>query len=554
MSIPFPVINLKKLKSQLDWKLLIFLVLFLDVKLVVKIAAIVLIYILQTDFHFGFRLKDSRLPLFYPLVMALAVIGALINASLSAQNYWLVFLTGLGFWLLCLLAIHQVKLAVERNETDTIHRTLLVFFILNAIISLLNIALIIFKIGALNPYTYQGEYQKYFLNTGDYIKGLTFDTSTTNAVICAFGLIYFLVRKQGLMVLVCMATLLLTVSNTLNILLMVILLLLFIFRSTREQKSLIAACIFLLVLFMAKISPQNNTYVVATINNILHRPNKKIVPLYAPVPIEQRPDSSLTWEEKRVKKAQLYIDSVNKLHQVVKVIPQVQQQKIQLTKTINGRIVTPKDSIYTATYQSLVSTPADELPLVTFIDQHKAELPISGQPFHWSGTPGKLIAARQTADLFKAHPAKLIAGDGMGNFSSKLAFKATSLAIAGNYPAKKVYIDHDFMANHLDLYLNYFSKRAGFHSLTNSPFSVYDQIIAEYGIVGLLIFGIYYLWFFAKKAKVLTYGLPILLLLLPVLAIDYWFEQLSIIILFELLLLLDIKESTAKTQLQYEHR
>jgi hypothetical protein len=25
-------------------------------------------------------------------------------------------LTGIGFWILCILAIHQVKLAVEQNE------------------------------------------------------------------------------------------------------------------------------------------------------------------------------------------------------------------------------------------------------------------------------------------------------------------------------------------------------------------------------------------------------------------------------------------------------
>lgn len=550
MSITLPSINLKKLKSLLDWKLLLFLVLFLDVKLAVKIVAIVLIYLLQADFRFGFRLKDSRLPLFYPLIIALAITGAFINADLTVHNYWPALLTGLAFWLLCLLAIHQIKLAVERNDSDVIHRTLLVFFAVNAAVSLLNIVAIILKTGEINPYTYQGEYQKYFINTGDYIKGLTFDTSTTNAVISAFGVIYFLVRKNGLMMLVCMATLLLTVSNTLNILLLAIFALLFIFRSTREQKSLISVCVFLLVLFMAKVSPQNNDYVVKTVNNILHRKNKPVVPQYAPIPIQLRPDSTLNPEEKREKMAAIYIDSLNHAQQAVTATKEVQLP----LATSNGRIFTPKANIYSAPYQSLVTTPADELPLVNFIDQHKQELPISGQPFHWSGTPGKLIAARQTADFFKAHPFKSIAGDGIGNFSSKLAFKTTGLNITGGYPAKRTYIDHDFLQNHLDLYLNYFSKRAGYHSLTNSPFSVYDQIIAEYGIIGLLIFAVYYLWFFAKNARELTYGLPILLLLLPVLAIDYWFEQLSIIILFELLLLLDIKESTAKTQLQYERR
>eukprot|EP01039_Chlorochromonas_danica_P015397 gene15397-18091_t len=40
---------------------------------------------------------------------------------------------------------------------------------------------------AINPFRYQGQYQKYFLGTGDYIKGVTFDISTTNAVINAFA-------------------------------------------------------------------------------------------------------------------------------------------------------------------------------------------------------------------------------------------------------------------------------------------------------------------------------------------------------------------------------
>ncbi|MEN0055567.1 MAG: hypothetical protein AAGC65_17955, partial [Mucilaginibacter sp.] len=101
----------------------------------------------------------------------------------------------------------------------------------------------------------------------------------------------------------------------------------------------------------------------------------------------------------------------------------------------------------------------------------------------------------------------------------------------------------NFLVNHLDLYLNYFSKSSGSHSLTNSPFSVYDQILAEYGLIGLLVFSIYYLGFFAKHYQKLTYGIPILFLMMAVLFTDYWFEQLSVMVFFELLLLLNIKET-----------
>jgi hypothetical protein len=151
------------------------------------------------------------------------------------------------------------------------------------------------------------------------------------------------------------------------------------------------------------------------------------------------------------------------------------------------------------------------------------------------------------------HPLKIFAGDGMGNFSSKLAFKASGLGIIGGYPVKYAYVSPDFLVNHLDLYLDFFSRRSGFHSLTNSPFSVYDQMLAEYGIAGLALFGIFYLGFFAKNFNTLTYGLPILVLTAAILFIDYWFEQLSVLVFFELLLLLDMKESSAKLSADYAY-
>jgi hypothetical protein len=157
------------------------------------------------------------------------------------------------------------------------------------------------------------------------------------------------------------------------------------------------------------------------------------------------------------------------------------------------------------------------------------------------------ISLLQTARFMVQNPLKILTGDGMGNFSSKLAFRATGLGIAGGYPLKYKYISNNFMLNHLDLYLNFFSKQTGLHSLTNSPFSVYDQLLSEYGLLALLAFAVYYLWFFARYYQKLTYGVPLLLLLLAVLLVDYWFEQLSVLIFFELMLFLNIKETTQQS-------
>jgi len=555
MSIAVTGVNIKKLKESLDWKLLLFLILFLDVKIAVKIAAIIVLYLLRVDFNFGFKVKGSRLPLFYPLIIVFAFVGLIVNKSYAAHSYMPTFLYGIFFWMLCLLAMHQVKLSVEQNQTGIIHRTLLIFFIINVICSLFNLAYIVWESGSINPYTYQGEHQKYFLNSGDYIKGLTFDTSTTNAVINAFGVIYFLVRKNAAMALACMAVMLLTASNFTNVILVIILAGLFVFKSSRDQKSLVVICLAFIIVFMVKISPQNNDYVSETVNNIFHRANLPVTqPALANLPITLRPDSLLNPEEKREKTAQLFIDSVNRAQSIKEIKPAKPViVAANIVKTGNGRIIVPKPDINLEPYQSLTSTPSEQLPLVSFIQQHKNELPVSGKPFKWSGTPGKLISTEQTFAFFKAHPVKLIAGDGMGNFSSKLAFKVSSLNIEGGYPSKYAYISHDFLVNHLDLYLNYFSERAGYHSLLNSPFSVYDQLFAEYGLIGLLVFAVYYLGFFAKNIKTLTYGLPILILTAALLNIDYWFEQLSVLVLFELLLLLDIKETSANNIPNYKH-
>ena len=65
----------RKLRMLADWRLLLFLVLFLNVKMAIKVPAIALIYLLQFNFKFGFSLKNSRLPLFYLLAIGIALLN-----------------------------------------------------------------------------------------------------------------------------------------------------------------------------------------------------------------------------------------------------------------------------------------------------------------------------------------------------------------------------------------------------------------------------------------------------------------------------------------------
>ena len=545
-----------KIKDKVDWRLLTFLLLFLNVKLAVKIPVIILFSLWQFNFKFGFRFKDSRLPLFYPLIIVIALVNWVIYKDYINGNYNIMLFVGIGFWLLCILAIHQVKLAVDNNPPEMVHQTISVFFIVNTLISVLTLVVIILKTHAINPYTYQGEYQKYFINTGDYIKGITFDTSITNATLNAFGVIYFLIRKNAVMLLVCMATLLLTGSNFINLALLPILLLLFAFKTNRYQKSLVVVCLVFLIVFMAKISPQNDKYAAQTLVYVFQK-NKPVNTLEPPINttanlrITDRPDNTLTPEEHKQKIATLYLDSIGKILDSVRVSKRPKYAK-NIYLANGGRVAVTEPDINDDYHQSKKETPVEQLQLLDFIKAHKAVLPISGNDNYTPGLPGKTIGFLQTTALFRGHLSKTLTGVGMGNFSSKIAFRAAGLGFAGGYPSRNIYINHDFLVNHLVLYLNFFSRRSGLHSLTNSPFSVYDQLLAEYGVIGLVLFMIFYVGFFAKHYQKLTYGLPILFLMLAVLFTDYWFEQLSVIVFFELLLLLNIKENQTVKPPGYE--
>jgi hypothetical protein len=537
--------NFKKVINQVDWKLLLFLLLFLNVKLSIKLPAIILIYLLRPNFKFGFGFKNSRLPLFYLLILIIPFAELITNKGYSNPDYLLVFFTGIGFWLLCLQAIHQVKLAVENNDAEIIHRTILVFFLINAVFSFYNFASIIWETGAINPYRYQGENQKYFIGTGDYIKGLTFDTSTTNAALNASGVIYFLIRKNTPMLFVCMVVLLFTGSNFLNVAVLFILALLFVFKSTKEQKSLIVACLALLVVFMSKVSPQNDRYAAKTFTYAIHPADLRLTKAGIQTTCTNIP----TLDERRRAIAIRYLDSIKKLPGKKPVVSK--PFLAALPKTGQGRIFIDTADINSLPYQYVDKTTDEQRVLNTFIAKNRVSLPLASQQVFKPGLPGKITTFLQTVSFFKQHPAKIITGAGIGNFSSKLAFRATGFGVAGGYASHHTYISNDFLSNHLDVYLNFFSRTAGLHSLTNSPNSVYDQLMAEYGLAGILIFIIYYLGFFARHYKTITYGLPLLLLLMMLFFTDYWFEQLSVIVFFELLLLLNIKETTNNAQLNY---
>lgn len=518
--------------KQIDWKLLVFLLLFLNVKLVVKLLALALIYVFRFNLRFGFRIRNSRLPLFYVVVIAVAIVNWLMYGYFRNLNYNIVFITAVAFWAASILAIHQLKIAVERNETRILHNTILVFFAINVAASLIDYALIVIETGAINPYQYQGNYQEYFIGTGDYIKGITFDNSTTNAIINSFGIVYFLFRKNYLMLLCCMVVFILTGSNFTNVILLLIFAALFIYLRDRSQKSMLVVCFMMLVIFMVKVSPDNNRYIFETFKNISSPKRAAVDPAPSAQSSVTNDSIALTPDQQKEKIAKAYIDSIQGLN----TIPVAATASLPVLDL-------PKVDIHSPPYQRKFDTSTLQQSLIDYISLHKTELPLSSTPFTKETQRGKLLAVKQTFSFLKANPQKLLTGNGSGNFSSKIAFKATAMNITGGYPARYAYINNDFRSNHFDVYLYYFSQEAAQHSLMNSPNSVYMQLLGEYGIVGLLAFLIFYAGYFLTRVKKLTYGIPLLIILIAVFFGEYWFEQLSIVIIFELLMLVDMKNA-----------
>jgi hypothetical protein len=300
----------------------------------------------------------------------------------------------------------------------------------------------------------------------------------------------------------------------------------------------------LTLVFMVKVSPQNMYYVDKLYQKIVFNRNISFDPVAVKQPrITDIPDNELNPGQRKQKIAQLYLDSLGLKIGESKGLSKAQIQAVPLT------YVLPTDSIHTAKFQSRADTDARQKRLQAFMYEHHLQSPFSNKNVGRI-IPGKLLAARQTMNFFSHHHALLIGGAGIGNFSSKLAFRATALSIAGGYPHSLAYVSPWFLANHLSVYLDYFSQKRGFHSLIHAPDAVYNQLLGEYGVAGLVVFFVFYVGYFIRFWRHLTYGLPLILFMLLVFFTGYWFEQLSIVVLFELLLFIDIKEQVPQTSLK----
>lgn len=159
-------------------------------------------------------------------------------------------------------------------------------------------------------------------------------------------------------------------------------------------------------------------------------------------------------------------------------------------------------------------------------------------------TPYKVKSFFQTMEYWTSSVRSFAFGAGGGNFSSRAAFLASGDYVSW-FPQSMNYTSDEFKEYHLGIWKHDFNNPWDNRNNTaNQPFSFYNQILGEYGLFGILTFVCFYLGYFFKKRKILTYSKPLLVTFAGYLLLDYWFEYFSVVVIFELLFLIEIKQNS----------
>jgi hypothetical protein len=158
----------------------------------------------------------------------------------------------------------------------------------------------------------------------------------------------------------------------------------------------------------------------------------------------------------------------------------------------------------------------------------------------------KIISFRKTTEHLFSSFDSFVFGAGGGKFSSRTAF-LTSGDYVGWYPKNYVYMSEKFEEGHYSLWNSELLKKPYMDGTANQPFSFYNKIFGEYGMLGFIAFLVLYMGKSIETFSSLTFGKTILLLMLSFFLLDYWFEYFTVILFYELFMQLDIKKKSDAT-------
>jgi hypothetical protein len=385
-----------------------------------------------------------------------------------------------------------MRTIVDQKDRERIYRTVTVFFFINAGISLINLLLAMYRSGSLNPYALVET--NFGSSTGDLIKGLFQGPSFLNMMMSSFFVFFYLVRKKYSLAVLAFLVTLLTTSNLCNLIMLPVLVAFLIF--TRDNRSRVWAAGFLtfFAVFYLFITPSNFRYLKSSIF----------------VPKKQK-EEMIAYEKKAIL---------------------IQEENARNPAYGHGPGSDKLPAYSAANVDAMLS-------------RHSLDS-IADTSVALTGGSGKLQSFKQTAHYLKSGAGPLLIGAGMGRFSSFLALRMSDVDKEEGsrlFTYLPTYVAPPFRQNHYKIFKALYSLPREFHSVKHFPNSFLNQVFGEYGLVGAALFLLTYAWWFIRRFRQLTYGRYLLFLLGGYLLIDYLFEYLSVVPVFELLIFFDLRGS-----------
>ena len=546
-----------KHNTKVDWPFLLFILGVTYVKFSVKVAAVVLYacYVLYKKYPLK---KPSSLQWFYIIILSIGVLSSYFNDAFYDSRYKFGFTFGVMYWCICLLASYLTYITISLYTKAAFMKLLKSFFTINAVISILTLMILFVQAGFHVPYWYD-EGGQFGVSTGDYINGVFNDNSVTNAAINALGALFFLYKREFKWAALCAFVMLLCTSNVTVIFLSTILLVILV---TKRDLAIQRNSFWLLMMMLVSypiLSPQNLKYI-----EVVYEREKKDDYNIGLDKLAKR-DIAITPE---VQQKDFFKKNINSAFKVADYKGVIHSYKYYPYKKDIVKPVFLKKEFYAnigkykmgLKQEALINISNELMMLKKESDdsrkgndgedvQHSVLNPFSVQKAigNWYKTPadnselvgydmpGKVYTNLQTLYFLRSNTTHMLFGAGIGNFSSKLAVKMTGLGLQGSYPEGKVCVSIDFLQYHFYSLMYFLSRHAAEHSVMNLPNSVYNQLGGEYGLLGLLAFLILYVGFIIKKGAKTKLSLYTAALLFMFLGMEYWFELISLTVIFELI-------------------
>ncbi|MDI1354690.1 MAG: hypothetical protein PSX36_07220 [bacterium] len=476
----------KQLADRVDIPFLLFLITISSNKVVLKVAALVLIFALRPKFEIAIL---KKLPLFYPLIIGLATLQFLLVGGDFSSIHFLVFGVGCLYWTICYAYMYQARVFVEENTHEKIDRTLLVYILLNAVACLYNYFDICVKAETLFPFLqFPGNYGA---STGDYICGLFGVPSYMNAIVNSLFALYFLHRKKMWLFLITTFVMLLSFANIINLVFVFVLLVYALFAGDNRKRAFIGLNLLLCFAMYFYVSPDNYNYIKKTIGLSVHE-EREIMPEVVMV----KPGAVDTVE------GPLAVKYVND--------SSAAKQKIRM---IDRNLLFHRDY---STYNTYA-------------------------PVDITKSPGKKIAILQTINFLRNNKDALFVGAGIGNFSSRLAYQFSGRDSSRLFMKLPKYAHGYYFQNNLLIYDSMRQLPTEYHSIKHFPNNFFSQLLGEYGLLGAILFFVFYVAYFYKRAPHKTFFFMLALCVASYLMLDYLFEFFNVMMIFELFLFIDAK-------------